>query len=142
VTLVQFLANALVIGVLILVLPGFVLHAKHELLAVLWLAAVFGILGALVRPALEFAFLPYVLQSLGLVVVLIDAVLLALLGLTRTLEIRGFGALVVGAVVAGVVGFFLESVLGLTPPVVDDPSARTGRGGRRFRSRPSRSGCG
>jgi ubiquinone biosynthesis protein len=129
VTLVQFLANALVIGVLILVLPGFVLHAKHELLAVLWLAAVFGILGALVRPALEFAFLPYVLQSLGLVVVLIDAVLLALLGLTRTLEIRGFGALVVGAVVAGVVGFFLESVLGLTPPVVDDPSARTGRGG-------------
>jgi ubiquinone biosynthesis protein len=130
VTLVQFLANAVVIGVLILLLPGFVLHAKHELVAVLWLAAVFGILSALVRPALEFAFLPYVLQSLGLVVVLINAVLLALLALTRTLEIRGFGALVVGAVVAGVVGFFLESVLGLTPPVVDDPSARTGRGGR------------
>jgi ubiquinone biosynthesis protein len=130
VTLVQFLANAVVIGVLILLLPGFVLHAMHELLAVLWLAAVFGILSALVRPALEFLFLPYVLQSLGLVVVLIDAVLLALLGLTRTLEIRGFGALVVGAVVAGAVGFFLDSVLGLTPPVVDDPAARAGRGER------------
>jgi ubiquinone biosynthesis protein len=129
VTLVQFLANAVVIGVLILVLPGFVLHAKHEVLAVLWLAAVFGILTALVRPALEFLFLPYVLQSLGLVVVLIDAVLLALLALTRTLEIKGFGALLLGAVVAGILGFVLDSVLGLTPPVVEDRSARVGRGG-------------
>ena len=128
-TLVQFLANAVVIGVLILVLPGFVLHAKHEVLAVLWLAAVFGILTALVRPALEFLFLPYVLQSLGLVVVLIDAVLLALLALTRTLEIKGFGALLLGAVVAGILGFVLDSVLGLTPPVVEDRSARVGRGG-------------
>jgi ubiquinone biosynthesis protein len=128
VTLVQFLANAVVIGVLILVLPGFVLHSKHVVLAVLWLAAVFGILSALVRPALEFFFLPYVLQSLGLVVVLIDAVLLALLAVTRALEIRGFGALVVGAVVAGLIGFFLDSLLGLTPPVVEDRSARIGHG--------------
>ena len=128
VTLVQFLANAVVIGVLILVLPGFVLHSTHEVLAVLWLAAVFGILSALLRPGLEFLFLPYVLQSLGLVVVLIDAVLLALLSLTRALEITGFGWLVLGAFVAGAVGFFLESVLGLTPPVVDEPVARAGGG--------------
>jgi ubiquinone biosynthesis protein len=127
VTLVQFLANAVVIGLLVLVLPGFELHAKHELLAVLWLAALFGFLSALVRPALEFLFLPYVLQSLGLVVVAINAALLALLALTRALEIDGIGALVVGAVLAGVVGFFLDSVLGLTPPVVDDPSARAER---------------
>src|SRR5262249_17609020 len=113
----------------VLILPGFVLHAKHQVLAVLWLAAVFGILSALLRPALEFLFLPYVLQSLGLVVVLIDAVLLALLALTRTLEITGFGWLVLGAVVAGVVGFFLDSMLGLTPPVVEDRSARAGGAG-------------
>jgi len=51
VSLVQFLANAVVIDVLIAVLPGFELHAKHELLAVLWLAAVFGVVSALLRPA-------------------------------------------------------------------------------------------
>ena len=66
ITLVQFLANAIVIGLLILVLPGVELHARHQFLAVLWLAAVFGVITALVRPALEFLFLPYVLQSLGL----------------------------------------------------------------------------
>ena len=88
ITLVQFLANTIVIGLLIVLLPGFELHATHELLAVLWLAAVFGVLTALVRPALEFLFLPYVLQSLGLVMVAINAILLALLALTSVLEIE------------------------------------------------------
>src|SRR5262249_43478588 len=106
-TPVHFLANAVGLGVPNRPPPGVVLHAKHPGLGILWRAAVFGILTALVRPALEFLFLPYVLQSLGLVVIFIDAVLLALLALTRTLEIRGFGALVLGAVVAGVLGFLL-----------------------------------
>jgi ubiquinone biosynthesis protein len=133
VTLVQFLANAVLIGVLIVVLPGFKLHADHVLLAVLWLAIVFGIVSALVRPALEFLLLPYLLQSLGLVVVVIDAALLALLGLTSTLEIDGIVALAAGAVIAGVVGFFLDSLLGLTPPVLDDASARAERSERAVR---------
>ena len=130
VTLVQFVANTIVVGLLILLLPGFELHATHELLAVLWLAAVFGIFGALVRPALEFLFLPYVLQSLGLVMIAINAILLALLALTSVLEIEGVVPLLIGAVVAGVVGFFLDSLLGLTPPVLDDASVRAARSER------------
>jgi uncharacterized membrane protein YvlD (DUF360 family) len=133
VTLVQFVANAVLIGVLIAVLPGFELHGSHHLLAVLWLAVVFGVLSALARPALEFLLLPYLLQSLGLVVVVIDAVLLALLSLSSALGINGVGALIAGAVLAGVVGFFLESVLGLTPPVLDDASARAARTERAVR---------
>jgi ubiquinone biosynthesis protein len=136
VTLVQFLANAVVIGLVILLLPGFELHARHSLVAVLWLSVVFGILTALVRPALEFLFLPYVLQSLGLVMVAINAVLLALLGLTSVLEIKGLVALLAGAVISGVVGFFLDSVLGLTPPVVDDPSVRAAHRERELRVAP------
>jgi ubiquinone biosynthesis protein len=133
VTLAQFLENAVVIGLLILILPGFELHASHEVLAVLGLAAVFGVLTALVRPMLEFLFLPYVLQTLGLVMVAINAIVLALLGLTRVLEIRGFAALLAGAVLAGGVGFVLEGVLGLTPPVVDDPSTGHARRARTVR---------
>jgi ubiquinone biosynthesis protein len=125
--LVQFLANAVVIGLVIGLLPGFELHTSHVVLAVLWLAVVFGVLSALVRPALEFVFLPYLLQSLGLVVVVIDAVLLALLALTSVLSVDGIGALIAGAVVAGAAGFLLDGLLGLTPPVVDDRSARVER---------------
>ena len=133
ITLVQFFANAIVIGLLILLLPGFELHATHELLAVLWLAAVFGVITALVRPALEFLFLPYLLQSLGLVMVAINAILLALLALTSVLEIKGVVPLLIGAVAAGVVGFFLDSLLGLTPPVLEDSSVRAARSERAVR---------
>jgi len=63
------------------------------------------------------------------VVVLINAVLLALLGITSTLAIDGILPLVVGAVVAGVVATFLEGMLGLTPPVVDDDTEREQREG-------------
>ena len=118
--LVRFLANAVMIGVLILVLPGFELDADRPVLAVLWLAAVFGVISALVVPVLEFLALPYLLQTFGLIVILIDVVLLALLDLSRTLDITSLLALLVGAVLAGVLSFVLENVLGLTPPVLDD----------------------
>jgi len=124
--LLQFLVNAVVIALLILVLPGFEIHAENEFLAVLWLAVVFGVLSAFVRPALEFLFLPYVLQTFGLVVVLINAALLLLLDLTQALEITNFVALVVGAILAGIVTFFLETLLGLTPPVLSDEPAPAG----------------
>lgn len=133
ITLVQFLANAIVIGLLILVLPGVELHARHQFLAVLWLAAVFGVVTALVRPALEFLFLPYVLQSLGLIMVGINAILLALLALSSVLEIDGVVPLLSGAVIAGGAGFVLDSVLGLTPPVLEDASLRLVRPVRRER---------
>ena len=132
-TLVQFLANAIVLGLVIGLLPGFELHARHPFVAILWLAVVLGVLTALVRPLLEFMLLPYLLQSLGLVVIVIDAALLALLGLTSTLEIDGFWALVAGAVLAGVLGFVLDGLLGLTPPVVDDATVRAERGERLVR---------
>jgi len=129
VTLAQFLVNAVVIGVLILVFPGFELNAENELLAVLWLAVVLGILSALLRPALEFLFLPYALQTFGLVVVLINAVLLALLNISSALAIDGILPLLGGAAVAGLVSTFLEGLLGLTPPVVDDAPERAQREG-------------
>ncbi|MGL6278242.1 MAG: phage holin family protein [Gaiella sp.] len=118
--LVRFVANALLIGILILVLPGFELNAERPVLAVLWLAIVFGVVTAVVGPVLEFLALPYLLQTFGLVVILIDVVLLALLDLSRVFEITSLWSLLVGAVLAAVIGFCLENVLGLSPPVLDD----------------------
>jgi putative membrane protein len=119
--LVRFLVNATLIGTLILVLPGFELHTDRPVLAVLWLAVLFGVIGALVVPVLEFLALPYVLQTFGLVVIVIDVVLLGLLDLlSRTFDITTIVALLVGALLAGVLGFVIENVLGLTQPVLDD----------------------
>lgn len=117
---VRFLANAILIGILILVLPGFELRGDRTLVSLLWLAAVFGVVTAVVRPVLEFVALPYVLQTFGLVVIVIDVVLLALLDLSRAFDITSLWSLLAGAVLAAVVGFFLENVLGLSPPILND----------------------
>ena len=117
---VRFLANAILIGILVLVLPGFEVEGDRPFLSVLWLAAVFGVTTAVVGPVLAFLALPYLLQTFGLVVILIDVVLLGLLGLSRALDISSVWALLVGAVLAAVIGFVLENLLGLTPPVLDD----------------------
>lgn len=126
--LVRLLSNAVVIGLLILVLPGFELTSDHRLLAVLWLALLFGVLSALVRPVLEFLLLPYLLQTFGLVVVLINVILLALLDLSDQLDITSLLALLAGAVLAGVIGFFTENLLGLTQPILPDDVARADAG--------------
>jgi putative membrane protein len=118
--LVRLLANTVLIAILVLVLPGFRLHGGHTVLSLLWLAVVFGAVTAVVRPALEFLLLPYLLQTFGLVVILVDVVLLTLLDLSRPLEISTVWALLLGAVLAAALGFVLENVLGLTPPVLDD----------------------
>jgi putative membrane protein len=132
VTLVQWLVNAVVVAVVIVVLPGFTLHARYPVLEVLWLAAVFGVVSAVARPILEFFLLPYVLQSFGLVVVLINAALLALLSLTSGFQVEGVWQLFLGAIVAAIVEFFLEGALGLTPPVIDDDGG--GLAGRELRA--------
>jgi len=49
-----------------------------------------------------------------------------ILDLTQALEITNFVALVVGAILAGIVTFFLETLLGLTPPVLSDEPAPAG----------------
>ena len=118
--LVRLVANTALVGILILVLPGFELHGTHKLLSLLWLAVLFGAVTAVLRPVLEFLALPYLLQTFGLVVILIDVALLAILDLSRPLEITSLLALLLGAVLAGLIGFVLENVLGLTPPVLDD----------------------
>jgi hypothetical protein len=73
------------------------------------------------------------LQSLGLIMVGINAILLALLALSSVLEIDGVVPLLSGAVIAGGAGFVLDSVLGLTPPVLEDASLRLVRPVRRER---------
>jgi uncharacterized membrane protein YvlD (DUF360 family) len=125
---VRLLSNTVVIGVLILVLPGFELTSDNTLLSLLWLALLFGALSALLRPVLEFLLLPYLLQTFGLVVVLINVVLLALLDLSNQLDITSLLALLVGAVLAGVIGFFLENLLGLSQPILPDDAARPSSG--------------
>ena len=122
VALVRTAANAAALALTVAVLPGVHASAERPLLAYLAAGAIFGLLNAFAKPAIQFVALPLLLGSLGLVVILVDALVLWLLDLLlpRLLSIDGIGSLFLAAALLGVLGFLLDGLLGLMPPIVDE----------------------
>jgi putative membrane protein len=82
---------------------------------------VFGLLNGLVKPFLQFFSLRYLVASYGLVVVLINALLLGLLSwiLDGKIEARSVLSFLVGGLLIGLIGTFLDTLAGTTPPILD-----------------------
>jgi putative membrane protein len=75
-------------------------------------AAIFGVVNALLKPLFILLSLPAVLLSLGLALIVINAVLLAITdALTDALEVDGFGSALLGAIVISVVSWVVGKVL-------------------------------
>ncbi len=78
----------------------------------LWIGLLFGIVNAVVGPILRLVAFPFVLLTLGLFLLLINA---ALLGITAAisdrLDLTGFVPAVLGGLVLAVVGWAVDRVL-------------------------------
>jgi putative membrane protein len=107
-----------------LVLPGFTIkpYEGKEVYSLLILAAIFGIIAAVFKPLLLFLALPFLLQTAGLVIVLVNIVLFALLDgfADRLMEVAGVGWLIVGGIFVGIFAFVLENLLGVPEPILTD----------------------
>ncbi len=79
----------------------------------LWLGLLFGVVNAVVGPILRTLALPFVLLTLGLFLLLVNA---ALLGITAAisdrLQVDGFLTAVLGGLILAVVGWGADRVLG------------------------------
>jgi putative membrane protein len=133
--LVRVLTSGLAVVVTVVLLPGlrFDQWGWGEFVLI---GLVFGLLNAVLKPLIQFFALRYLIASYGLVVVLINALLLALLSWILGGEIQGRGVLayLIGGLLVGVIGLLLDTIAGATPPILD-------RDGRRirtaqFRARP------
>lgn len=83
---------------------------------VLLVALIFGLVNALIKPIVTLLALPLLLLTLGLLTVVINGLMLWLTaGLTRHLEVSGFGSAVLGALVISVVSFVLSVLLKSKP---------------------------
>ena len=69
-----------------------------------------GFLNAVVRPALILVSLPLLLASLGLFLVVINALLLYLVGRMKTFHVHSFGAALFGAVIISLVTLILNTL--------------------------------
>ena len=78
----------------------------------LWIGLLFGVVNAIVGPILRTLALPFVVLTLGLFLLVVNAALLALTaGLTDRLAIDGIVTAVVGGLILAVVGWVADQLL-------------------------------
>jgi putative membrane protein len=78
----------------------------------LWIGLIFGVVNAIVGPILRLLSLPFVVLTLGLFLLLINAALLGLTAaLTDRLTIDGFGTALIGGLILAVVGWVSDQLL-------------------------------
>lgn len=129
--LLRLLANAAALGVATLLLPGITLGGGSTVgmvLVLLAVALVFGVVNAVVKPVFTVVTLPVVLLSLGVFLLVINALML---WLTSAIggwfglgwHVDGFWNALFGALIISVVSFVLNAFIG-------DDRRRRGRGRR------------
>jgi putative membrane protein len=81
-------------------------------LGLLWVAAVFGLVNAIVGPVLQLLSLPLTLLTFGLFALVVNGILFAITaGLTDYLDVGGFGWTVVAALLVSLISVVLHRVL-------------------------------
>ncbi len=77
----------------------------------LWIGLIFGLVNAVVGPILRFFSLPFVLVTLGLFLLIINAALLGLTAaLTDRLQVDGFVTAVLGGLILAVVTWIVDRI--------------------------------
>ncbi len=106
--LLRWLINTLALFVVVNVVPGF--HYRSFLtLAVA--ALVLGLLNALVRPVLFVLTLPITIVTLGLFLLVLNAIMLEIAAwIVPSFDIDGFGWAIAGALVLTVISFFTSRI--------------------------------
>lgn len=78
----------------------------------LWIGLIFGVVNAIVGPVLRLLSLPFVVLTLGLFLLVVNAALLGLTALiTDRLTVDGFGTAVLGGLILAVVGWAADQLL-------------------------------
>ena len=119
---IKFLLKVVILGAVFYgltyfeVLPGLTVHPNEELLGgfgtYLWIGLIFGVVNAIVGPILRLLSLPFVLLTLGLFLLVINAALLGLTALiTDRLEVDGFITAVLGGLILAVAGWLADQLL-------------------------------
>jgi putative membrane protein len=99
------------------VLPGLTVDPNEdgplgEFGTYLWIGLLFGLVNAIVGPILRLLSLPFVVLTLGLFLLVVNAALLGLTALiTDRLQVDGFLTALLGGLILAVVGWVADQVL-------------------------------
>jgi len=111
--IIRWAINAIALYVAVLVVPGIALRGTW--VDVLWLALIFGLLNALVRPLLKFLTCPLIILTLGLFSIVINTGMLLLTSKIGQnfgfgLTVDGFWQAVLGSLVISIVSVVMSVI--------------------------------
>ncbi len=118
--LVRVVVNALALGAAAWLLDGIRVQGgetSDRALTLLAVGLIFGIVNAVVAPVVKLLSLPFIILTLGLLLLVINALMLLLTSrlaeaLDLGFEVVGFGTAVLGSIIVTVVSWLLGAVLG------------------------------
>lgn len=114
--LLRLLINAAALYAAIYLLNGRgIIPQRADWVSLLWLALIFGLVNAILRPLLIVAGCPFIILTLGLGTVLINTLLFYLAGEIGTrfgvgFTVTGFWPAFFGALIVSIVSFILSSI--------------------------------
>jgi len=106
--IVRWIINTLALFVVVSIVPGF---GYRSIVTLAIAAAVLGLLNAIVRPILFVLTLPLTVITLGLFLVILNAIMLELTAwLVPGFRIASFGWAIVGAIVLGIISLVTSRI--------------------------------
>ena len=117
--LVKLLANAIALAVAAWLLSGITIQGStttRRVLTLLIVAAIFGVVNAVVKPIATILSLPFIVLTLGLLIFVINALMLLLTSwisdaLNVPFHVNGFGTALLGALIITIVSWLLNVIL-------------------------------
>ena len=106
--IIRWILNTLALLLVVNVVPGF---SHRDWISLAIAAAVLGLLNAIVRPILWFITLPITIITLGLFLLVLNAIMLELTAwIVPGFGIDGFGWAIVGALVLSIISLFTDRI--------------------------------
>ena len=119
--LMRLLVNMFALLLTALLVPNIYFSDRRVFVWVL-VALGLGLLNAFIKPLIQLVTLQFFFATGGLVVVLINGIMLLVLSwiFPERIQVNGFLWALIGGAVFGLSAAFLESLLGLSPPIVSE----------------------
>lgn len=111
-TALRLVVLAVIIGFVGKIVPG--IHVDHGFGTLLWLAVLFSVVNLILGPVLRLLSLPFIILTLGLFLLVVNAALLAITAdLSDKIAIDSFGAAVLGGFLIAFFSWLAELILPL-----------------------------
>lgn len=116
--ILRWVINAVALYAAIYIVPGIQQPEGANWVSLIWLALIFGLVNAIVRPILTLLSLPFIVLSLGIFILVLNTLLFAFtgwlglqFGVGFTLAEPWFLTALLGSLVTGVISMLLSVIL-------------------------------